>query len=190
MSILGTVTYAAVSLVTKHGLSSTQPWVTRLGSAISVMVNAWWEGLIAYTVVRPSLALVRFPVGGHSYCLFLRLSLVVILSFVVIPAFLLLAPLHVSSATYRSFFRGGNESRSDPVVHSSSIGVVSLPFARWGVIGSPICSCVIFCGLAATSTACSSNACHRAHVTLVSAVVRFCSIIGVKTLSRSDFVIL
>jgi hypothetical protein len=41
MSGIATVTYAPVSAVTKHGLSWTQPWVTRLGSAFSVMpVNA------------------------------------------------------------------------------------------------------------------------------------------------------
>jgi hypothetical protein len=87
---IATVTYAPVFTVTKHGLSPTQPWVTRLGSAFSVMtVNVWWEGLSAYAGVHPSPpALIRFPVSGHFYCSFLRLFSVAILSFVVNPAYL------------------------------------------------------------------------------------------------------
>jgi hypothetical protein len=41
ISGLATVTFAPVSTVTRHGESPTEPWVTRLGSAFSVMtVNA------------------------------------------------------------------------------------------------------------------------------------------------------
>jgi hypothetical protein len=90
MSGLATVKYAPVSTVTKHGLSMTQPWVTRLGSAISVMtVNVWWEGVSAYAGVRPSLpALIHFPASGHPYCAFLRRLSAAILSFLVNPAYL------------------------------------------------------------------------------------------------------
>jgi hypothetical protein len=56
-SSFATVTYAPVSTVTMHGSSPTHPWVTRLGSAFSVMmVNAQWGSLLhmpASTLLRP-----------------------------------------------------------------------------------------------------------------------------------------
>jgi hypothetical protein len=69
MSGLATWTYAPVFTITRHGLSSTQPWVTRLGSAFSVMtVNAGRGGLNVSVGVRPSPALTRFPTSSHSSC--------------------------------------------------------------------------------------------------------------------------
>jgi hypothetical protein len=56
----------------------------------------------------------------------------------------------------------GSYSRSGPVLHSSSILLVSRLFAGWGVIGSTDVFLLFLWGLTATSTACSSSACRRA----------------------------
>jgi hypothetical protein len=58
ISDLATVTFAPVSTIARHGMSLAQPWVTRIGSAFSVMtVNALWGALM----YAPAFPLLRRP---------------------------------------------------------------------------------------------------------------------------------
>jgi hypothetical protein len=65
MSGLTTVTYAPVSTVTRHGLSPTQPYVTRPGSAFCVTtVTVYWMGFNLYACVLP---FQPFSAGHRSF---------------------------------------------------------------------------------------------------------------------------
>jgi hypothetical protein len=66
---LATVMYASVLMVTRHSLSLTQPYVTRIASALSIMtVRAWW-GLL---MCMPASPLFRWhPLVSHRLAILL-----------------------------------------------------------------------------------------------------------------------
>jgi hypothetical protein len=110
--------------------------------------NACWGRHSAYAGVRPSPPLLaRFPTVSHPSFSFLRCYSVAILTLLVIPAYLCMAYLHVCGAScYQYSFRRHSYSRSGPVLHMSSIPIVSRLFPGWGAIGSLDMSWCYFCG--------------------------------------------
>jgi hypothetical protein len=113
MSGRATVTYSPVSTVTTHGLSRTQRYVSRLGSALYVMTVRCW-GALMYTPasalfrqhplgVRPfPPAPARFPTVGHPSCCFS----VPIRTFFAVPVCLSVVHRHVSgSSMYMQYTR-------------------------------------------------------------------------------------
>jgi hypothetical protein len=143
MSGLATVTYAPVSMVTMHGLLPTQPWVTRLGSAFSVMtLNAWWRGSNAYAGVRPSPPTVAsFPTVGYFSSLYLCCCRVdTLVSPAILDCSLVVRLLGPGAIYLHLFCHIGNHAQSGPAVYSSNILIVG--WATIGTSGMSWCYCL------------------------------------------------
>jgi hypothetical protein len=113
--------FAPVANVTRHGLSPSQPRVTRLVSVFPDCRSTPNGGLYAYAGVCPSPpALSRFPTVVHISRSFLSCYLFAIPNFSVIPACFLVIHRLVSDADYFLL-----PFRSGLVLHSSSILIAS-----------------------------------------------------------------
>jgi hypothetical protein len=133
---LATVMNSPVSMASRHGLSSTQPCVTRLGSALSM--TACGRRALMYMPFLPAPA--RFLTVGHPSCPPLCCFSITIRTFLVVPACFLEVFHHISGAGhFLPPLRMGSYPGSGLAPHSSSMLIVFGLFAWWGANSSPGC---------------------------------------------------